>query len=240
MQGVVLAAGKGTRMRPLTNDRPKALVEVAGQPLLAHCLDTLQSLGVDAVVVVIGHRGERIRERVGDTFEGVPITYVEQAEQLGLAHALLQAESEVDGPFLSINGDAVYGADLTQLVDRFEATSASAAFLADRVSEERAREVGVCELDDDGSLAGLVEKPDDPPSRLVQTGLFAFDPVIFHACHVVRPSDRGEYELAAAIDLLVHAGHRVEPVDFDGWHVNVNTPDDIERVERRRSTEDSP
>lgn len=222
-------------MRPLTNDRPKALVEVAGRPLLTHCLGALRSLGVDAVVVVIGHHGDMIRARVGDTFEGVPITYVEQEDQLGLAHALLQADPEIDGPFLSMNSDAVYDADLSRLIDRFEATGASAAFLADRVSEERAREVGVCELNDDGSLAGLVEKPDHPPSRLVQTGLFAFDPVIFHACHVVPPSDRGEYELTAAIDLLVHAGHRVEPVEFDGWHVNVNTPDDVERVERRLS-----
>jgi glucose-1-phosphate thymidylyltransferase len=85
--------------------------------------------------------------------------------------------------------------------------------------------------DDDGQLDALVEKPDAPPSTRVLTGLFGFDPEIFHACHLVQPSDRGQYELTDAIDLFLRADRRVETVELDGWRVNVNTESDIERAE---------
>jgi glucose-1-phosphate thymidylyltransferase len=118
MQAVVPAAGEGTRLRPLTVDRPKGLVEVAGKPLLSHALETLVGLGVSGVVVVIGYRGAEIRARYGDSFEDTPLTYVRQDERLGLAHALLQADPHVDGDFLCLNGDNVCRADLGAVVDR--------------------------------------------------------------------------------------------------------------------------
>jgi len=232
MQAVVPAAGEGTRLRPLTVDRPKGLVEVAGKPLLSHALETLVGLGVSGVVVVIGYRGAEIRARYGDSFEDTPLTYVRQDERLGLAHALLQADPHVDGDFLCLNGDNVCRADLGAVVDRHRAAGADVTSLVDDVSRERATEGGVFEFDDD-EVAGLVEKPDDPPSTLVPRGFYAFSERIFDACRLVTPAETGEYELTDAVDLLLHAGRSVETVSLEGWVRNVNTPDDIEWVAER-------
>ena len=231
MQAVVLAAGEGTRLEPLTEDRPKGLVPVAGQPLLDHCFSSLAALGIDEFVVVVGYHAEAIIDRYGDAFETIPITYVHQRERLGLAHALLQAEPHIDGDFVLLNGDNVFRANLDEALDRHRDTDATVTLLVDTVTPEAARETGVLSIDEDGEVTGLVEKPSDPPSTLVTTGFFVFDPVIFHACHLVQPSDRGEYELADAIDLVLGAGHHIETVELDGWRVNVNTEGDIETVE---------
>ncbi|NHN48694.1 sugar nucleotidyltransferase [Halostella sp. JP-L12] len=233
MDAVVLAAGEGTRLRPQTETRPKGLVEVAGKPLLTHCFDALHGLGIDELVVVVGYRKSDIVDRYGDAYGDVPITYVHQREQRGLAHALLRAEPHVDDDFALMLGDNVFRADLTAAVDRHRDTGADATLLVEEVSEAEAGTTGVVETAPDGEVVSLVEKPDDPPSTLVQTGFFVFSPAVFHACHLVRPSDRGEYELTDAIDLLLRSGRRVETVELDGWRVNVNAEADIEDAERR-------
>lgn len=232
MQGVVLAAGEGNRLEPRTADRPKGLVEVAGRPLLDHCFAALESIGIDELVVVVGYHAEAIIDRYGDAFDGIPITYVHQRERLGLAHALLQAEPHVDDDFVLLNGDNVFRANLAAALDRHRETGATVTLLVETVTPEAARETGVLSIDEDGEVSGLVEKPSEPPSTLVTTGFFVFSPVIFHACHLVQPSERGEYELADAIDLVMGAGHHIETVELDGWRVNVNTEADIEAVER--------
>jgi dTDP-glucose pyrophosphorylase len=233
MDGVVLAAGEGTRMRPLTADKPKGLVEVAGEPLLTHCFDTLLSVGVDRLVVVIGYRGDDIESRYGDQYRDAPITYVWQDERLGLAHALKQARSAVGGTFVVLNGDNVCRANLDAAIERHRETDASATLLVEDVSRAEARTTGVVTTDDEGRVTGLVEKPSDPPSTLVTRGFFVFDPAIGHACALTRPSERGEYELPDAVDLLLSAGHRVEAVELGGWCHNVNEPSDIDAVEER-------
>lgn len=232
MQAVVPAAGEGTRLRPLTADRPKGLVEVAGQSLLSHVFETLVDLGVSEIVVVVGYRGEDIREHYGDAFGGVPLVYVRQDERLGLAHALLQAAPHVEGEFLCLNGDNVCRANLDAVVDRHRESDADATSLVDEVSRERAREGGVFEFDGD-EVVGLVEKPDDPPSTRVPRGFYAFSERTFDACRLVTPADTGEYELSDAVDLLLSAGRSVETVPLEGWVRNVNTPEDIEWVVER-------
>ncbi|WP_436927403.1 sugar phosphate nucleotidyltransferase [Halosimplex amylolyticum] len=230
MKAVIPAAGRGTRLRPLTDDRPKALVDVAGTPLLTHGLERLADLDVSAFVIVVGYRKEAIIDHYGDEFAGVPITYVHQREPKGLADAALRAESEVDGDFLVFNGDNVMLGDLDAVVERQRTDGVDATLVVDEVSRDEAAETGVFVTDDDGRLDAVVEKPDDPPSTRVLTGLFGFDPEIFHACHLVQPSNRGQYELTDAIDLFLRAGRRVETVPFDGQRVNVNTPADRDRA----------
>ena len=231
MDGVVLAAGEGTRLRPLTANRPKALVSVADQPLLSHAFDALLSVGVDRIVVVVGYRGDDIVARYGDSYRGTPVEYVDQAEQLGTAHALAQAIPAVEAPFVVMNGDNVCRANLGAVVERHRETGAAATLLVESVSRERARTTGVVETDGDGRVTGLVEKPDDPPSTLVTRGFYAFGSPIGHALDRIEPSDRGEYELAAAVDDLLGRGHRVEAVTLEGWCHNVNEPADRARVE---------
>jgi glucose-1-phosphate thymidylyltransferase len=119
------------------------------------------------------------------------------------------------------------------VVDRHRDTDASATLLVESVTREQARTTGVVVTDDAGRPTGLVEKPSDPPSTLVTRGFFVFEPVIGHACALTQPSERGEYELPDAIDLLLSAGHRVEAVELDGWCHNVNEPSDIDAVEQR-------
>ncbi|WP_336133431.1 nucleotidyltransferase family protein [Natronomonas amylolytica] len=231
MQGVVPAAGRGTRLRPLTDDRPKALVRVAGTPLLTHVFDALRP-HVDGYVVVIGYRGDRIREWYGDSYDDRSITYVEQPTQRGLAHAVRQAEPAVDDPFLQLNGDNVLRGNLGDVARTHRRTDADATLLVEDVSRERAKRGGVVRTED-GEVVGLVEKPDDPPTTLATTGCFAFSPRVFEACRAIDPSDRGEYELPDAIEWLRAQGGRIETVELDGWRVNVNTEADIERAEER-------
>ena len=233
MHGVVLAAGEGTRMRPLTADKPKGLVEVAGQPLLTHCFDTLLSVGVDRLVVVVGYRGDDIVSHYGERYRDTPIAYVRQDEQLGLAHALEQARTAVDGTFVVLNGDNVCRANIDAAIERHRETDASATLLVEEVGRDQASQTGVVTTDGEGQVTGLVEKPADPPSTLVTRGFFVFEPAIGHACALTLPSERGEYELPDAIDLLLSADHRVEAVELDGWCHNVNEPDDVDAVEGR-------
>jgi glucose-1-phosphate thymidylyltransferase len=230
MDGVVLAAGEGTRMRPLTAEKPKALVEVAGKPLLEHAFDALLSVGVDRLVVVIGYRGEAIVARYADGYRANPVECVEQTAQLGTAHALARAMPVVDAPVIVMNGDNVCRANLDAVVERHRDTDAAATLLVESVSREQARKTGVVETDDDGRPVGFVEKPSDPPSTLVTRGFYAFDEAIGPAIDRIELSERGEYEIADAVDVLLEDGHRVELVELSGWCQNVNEPDDRDRV----------
>jgi dTDP-glucose pyrophosphorylase len=236
MQAVVPAAGRGSRLRPLTDDRPKGLVDVAGRPVLTHCFETLVDLGVEELIAVVGYRGDDIVAHYGETFAGVPVTYTRQAERTGLADAVLTAEKHVTGDFLVMNGDNVYDADLSPVVAT-HGPEVDVTALVDEVAPERARQGGVFELDD-GEIAGVVEKPERAPSAMIPRGFYAFSPRIFHACHLVEPGRTGEHELTDAVDLFLYAGARVEFVEFEGWCTNINTPDDRQTAEAYLSGED--
>lgn len=233
MQGLVPAAGEGTRLRPLTADRPKGLVAVGDRPLVAHALGTLVDLGVDELVVVVGHRGEQIRGRIGDTFEGTPVRYVTQPDRRGLAHAVARAAPVLSDDVLLMNGDNVCDADLATVVERHGHTDAVATVPVERVARDRAAAAGVFDVDQNGEVVGVVEKPADPPSRLIPRGFYALDRRVVEACADVDPGHTGEQELSAALDSLLSAGHTVETVPLSGWCVNVNTPADVDRAEAR-------
>jgi len=240
MDAVVLAAGEGTRLRPLTEDKPKGMVEVADEPLLTHCFEQLVELGADRLVVVVGYLKEEIIEYYGDEFQGVPVTYAHQREQQGLAHALLTAEEHVENDFMLMLGDNVFQANLGDVVRRHQEQRADAAFLVEEVSWEEASRYGVCDTNKYGEIEAVVEKPEDPPSNLVMTGFYTFTPAIFHACHLVQPSDRGEYELSDAIDLLLASGRTIDAIRLDGWRVDVGYPEDREKAEELLREETMP
>ncbi|WP_435196311.1 UTP--glucose-1-phosphate uridylyltransferase AglF [Natronomonas sp. EA1] len=233
MQAVVLAAGEGTRLRPLTEDKPKALVEVDGQPILTHCLDQLVDLGADELYIVVGYKKEKLISHYGDEYQGVPITYSHQREALGLAHALLTVEEHIDDDFMLMLGDNIFQANLGDVVERQREDRADAAFLVEQVPYEEASRYGVCDTNDYGEIVEVLEKPEDPPTNLVMTGFYTFSPAIFHACHLVQPSNRDEYELSEAIDLLIQSGRTIDAVRMDGWRTDVGYPEDRETAERR-------
>ncbi|MGB9961579.1 UTP--glucose-1-phosphate uridylyltransferase AglF [Halobacterium sp. MBLA0001] len=233
MKAVVLAAGEGTRLRPLTEDKPKGMVEVNGKPILTHCFEQLVGLGADGLVVVVGYRKQDIIEHYGDEFEGIPITYAHQREQKGLAHALLKVEEYIDDDFMLMLGDNIFQANLEDVVRRQQEDRADAAFLVEEVDWEEASRYGVCDTNQYGEVTDVVEKPDDPPSNLVMTGFYTFSPAIFHACHLVQPSNRGEYEISEAIDLLIQSGRTIDAIGLDGWRVDIGYPEDREEAEAR-------
>jgi len=232
MKAVVIAAGEGTRLRPLTEDKPKGMVEVAGKPILTHCFEDLVELGADELVVVVGYRKEKIVSHYDDEFRGVPITYTHQREPKGIAHALLTAEEHVDDDFMVMLGDNIFEANLADVVNRQRESRADAAFLVEEVPWDEAGRYGVCDTNKYGEIVEVVEKPDEPPSNLVMTGFYTFTPSIFHACHLVQPSDRDEYEISDAIDLLLHSGRTIDAIRMDGWRVDVGYPEDREEAER--------
>lgn len=233
MDAIVFAAGQGTRMGPLTDDTPKPLVQVADKPILTHGLERLSDLGVDQITIVVGYEGEAIIDHYGDQFDGVPVNYAWQHEREGIAHALRAASECVSGTVVTIHGDYIFGQSLRPVVEQHRQQEATATLLVEDVPDEEATGYGVCKFDEDGHLRGIVEKPADPPSNTVMTGCFVFEPPIFPAAQLVRRSDRGEFELADAIDLLLYAGYPVELVWGDNWLENVNTPADRDRVEAR-------
>lgn len=232
MKAVVLAAGKGTRLQPLTEDKPKGMVEVDGKPILTYCLDELSTLGAEEFVVVVGYKKQNIIEYYGNSFDGIPITYTHQREQKGLAHALLTAEEHVNDDFMLMLGDNIFEANLDDVVKRQQEDRADAVFLTEAVAYEEAGRYGVCDTNEYGEITRVVEKPEDPPSNLVMTGFYTFTPAIFHACHLVQPSNRGEYEISEAIDLLIQSGRTIDAVRMDGWRVDIGYPEDREKAER--------
>jgi glucose-1-phosphate thymidylyltransferase len=130
-------------------------------------------------------------------------------------------------------GDNIFRANLGDVVERERADHADAAFLVEEVPWEEASRYGVCVTIGDGEIREVVEKPDEPPSNLVMTGFYTFTPAIFHACKLVQPSNRGEYELSEAIDLLLRSGRTIHAVEMDGWRVDVGYPEDRDEAERR-------
>src|SRR3989454_7881936 len=201
MKAVVLAAGEGTRMRPLTANLPKPLLPVAGKPFLRHTLEALRSAGISQVAVLIGWQGHRIRESLGDGEAlGLSITYEEQTERLGTAHAIGCMRSHVTGSFLSVNGDVVVsGAALAAMIVHHGKVRAPVIALAE-VSNPQS--FGVVEVND-GKVTGLEEQPRRPKSNLINARIYIFDEDIFPLIDKTPKSPRGEYEITDTIRALM-------------------------------------
>lgn len=171
MQCVILAAGKGTRLQPLTKHTPKPLVQVAGKPLLEHILASLPS-AVDEIIMVTGHMEDQIQAHFGAEFDGRKITYVHQAEQKGTGHALWLCKDLIRGRFLFMFADDIHGkADLAELI------SYDRGMLV--LQTETPERFGIVTRHPQGTMADFVEKPDKPPSNLASTGVFVLDEHIF-------------------------------------------------------------
>jgi len=219
VKAVVLAAGDGTRLAPLTATRPKPLVPVGGLTIIEHVLDACAP-HVDGFVVVVGYRGKQVRESLGDEFAGNEIEYVEQAEQRGTAHAVGRARGQIEGRFLVLNGDVVFDEAVVASLAGAEGHAVAT------MPVENPSAYGVVSVDD-GELTGLVEKPNDPPTNLANLGLYAFDPSVFDAIDEVPESERGEYEITDAVDTLRQEGKSVSVVEHQGEWLDVGRPWDV-------------
>jgi len=206
MKAIIMAAGQSTRTAPLTLTRPKPLLPVANKPIIEHQLDALHGIAESAVLVV-GYKQEMVRDHLGDSYRGIAIAYVEQREQLGTGHALLQCRDLVDGDFLALNGDDLYAPeDLARLAEQ------DLAALAAQVDDPRL--FGVYEVDEDNRVVGLIEKPENPPSNLANVGAYKLQPGIFDLLDTTQASARGEIEITSAIQTMAEQqGFYVVPVE---------------------------
>jgi len=233
---VVLAAGEGARLLPVTRGGPKALIEVGGRPILVHCLEALASLEPERIVVVVGRRKDQVAGAVGGHFAGIPIDYAEQPEASGSADAILAAAAHLGASeeIVVMNGDNVFAADLRPILLVHRAEGHTATLLIERLSPERAVQ-GICRLGAGGCVVGLAEHPSEAEREagIVSAGFYVFSPRILDACRGVAPSANGEREISEAINLLIEEGHSVGASWLDGWRVNVNRAEDLEVAERR-------
>lgn len=211
MQTVVLAAGEGTRMRPLTAAQPKPMLPVAGKPLLEHTLDRAVAAGADRLVVVVGYESDRVREHFGSQHAGVDLQYAVQQRQRGTADAVSAAAPLLDHePFVVLNGDALY--DQTSLDTLYGNGPAVGSY---RVENPSAYGVLQLAADDDTRVTGVVEKPADPDSNLINTGAYVF-PAAAHDLLNVETSERGELELTDVLEAVCNQ-FSVTAVPFDRW-----------------------
>jgi len=207
MQVVILAAGEGTRMRPLTGARPKPMLPVGDRPLCAHTADAAVEAGAAALVFVVGYEAAAVREYFGETYRGVPVTYAVQEEQLGTAHAVRAAEPHLEGDFAVLNGDDLYDPEgIAALLDNGPAVGT--------YEVEDPRPYGVFSLDGQ-RLTGIVEKPTEPPSNRINVGAYAFPAAARDWLDVPR-SRRGEYEITEVLERVIEA-HDVRAVPIDRW-----------------------
>jgi glucose-1-phosphate thymidylyltransferase len=241
LKGLVLSGGRGTRLRPITHTSAKQLVPVANKPVLFYGLEAMAAAGIKEVGIIIApETGETIREAAGDGSRfGIEITYIEQDEPKGLAHAVLTAESFLgDNSFVMYLGDNLLKDGITDLVEAFKRSEPDALILLTPVPDPEI--YGVAELDGD-RVKKLVEKPKDPPSDLALVGVYMFTPSIYDAARSIKPSWRDELEITDAIQVLIDRGMRVEPHIVKGWWKDMGRLEDLleanrlilEDVERR-------
>lgn len=222
MKCVILAAGKGTRMRPLTENTPKPLVKVAGQSLLDHIVGSLPS-AVDELIIVTGYLEEQIHKHCGKKFHGRPVTYVSQTEQKGTAHALWLCKDQLEnnGRFLFMFADDLHGAQ-----DIARATSFSRSMLTLTTNEPE--KFGIVVRHPDGTLAEIIEKPDNAPSNLASTGVMVLDDNIFKFDPFAKET-KGEYYLTDVIAEYAK-DYPIAVVEQSMW-IPVGYPEDVTRAE---------
>jgi UDP-N-acetylglucosamine diphosphorylase/glucosamine-1-phosphate N-acetyltransferase len=229
VKGYILAAGEGTRMRPLTANIPKPLLPVAGRPFLEHNIESLKESGIKDIIMLVGWRAQRIREHFGDGKEfGVKIEYVEQKERLGTAHAIGMIRDKVDSPFFCLYGDVVLTRESVRgIVEHHKKVKGSVMALT---TVEDPKRYGVIMVRD-GVVMGISEKPEVPETNTVNAGAYLLDPSIFDAIAETKKSPRGEYEITDAFRTVMSKDHLYAYVIGGDW-IDVARPWDLLEANR--------
>ncbi|WP_137284504.1 sugar phosphate nucleotidyltransferase [Halorussus salinisoli] len=228
---VVLAAGEGTRLRPLTRNRPKPMLPAADRPILEHVFDALIGAGVERLHVVVGYKRDRVQDHFGPTYRNVPVNYVAQDKQLGSGHALLQAREAVDDEdgFLVVNGDQVIERQMVaDVLDAFEETDGSATLAVTEQAD--VSHYGAVVMDDD-HVVELIEKPETDEYRLLNAGVYAFAPSIFEAIEET-PRVHGELALTDTLVRLIDREATVRGVVTEELWEDATYPWDLLDVSR--------
>ena len=228
MKAIILAAGQGTRLRPVTLTMPKPLVPVANKALIEYSIDLLRDAGLCDIGIVVNSLESPIPRQLGDGSQlGVQLEYIVQEEQLGLAHAASLAQAFVgDEPFCMFLGDNIFKDRLAGLLADFPASDAEAAVALTEVPDPE--RFGIAELDEDYErIRRVVEKPENPPSNLAISGVYLFRSSIFEAIRHIKPTWRNELEITDAIEWLISQGKRVQPYILQDWWIDAGQPESI-------------
>jgi len=228
MKAVVLVAGKGTRMEPLTSDCPKVMLQVANKPILEHILNSAIQAGIEGFVFITGYLEQQIREYFGDGSKwGVSIDYVQQKEQLGTANAIGYAKGHVEEAFLVLNGDMLIGQeDLKALISRTE----EAVICVKEV--ENPSDFGVLEVENN-KVVRIIEKPKNPPTNLANAGVYLFRESIFDFIDRTQASVRKEFEITDSIQMLIDSGAAVGYSPLEGRWIDIGYPWDLLKANER-------
>lgn len=226
LKGLVLAGGKGTRLRPLTYTGAKQLVPLANKPILFYAIEQLVASEITELAIVVGEMREQIEQAVGDGARfGARVTYIDQPQALGIAHGVKLAEAFIDGaPFALFLGDNFLKEGIGNYVQQFRTDCHNAMVLLCPV--DRPQEFGVAELDGQ-RLVRVVEKPSNPPSNLCVIGIYFFDAHVFDAIRRIQPSARGELEITDTIQRLVDDGLDVHAEVISGHWIDTGKHDDL-------------
>lgn len=231
MKALILAAGEGTRLEPLTNVRPKPMLPVANKPLLEYVIEAVIEAGISEIVLVVGYKRQRIQDYFGDGDRwNVDVSYVFQDPQLGTGDAILQAKSIVEDDFVVLNGDRIFESDVITAVVESRQQTGVPTMAVTPVDEPSL--YGVVEADESGVLQDIEEKPspEHAASNQINAGVYAFGPEIFSA--IERTNSRGELAITATLDQM-RDSLCPEIVNYDGDWFDVSRPWDLIRVNGR-------
>ncbi|MGH2653970.1 MAG: glucose-1-phosphate thymidylyltransferase [Actinomycetota bacterium] len=231
MKALILSGGEGTRLRPITHTSAKQLIPVANKPILFYGLESIAEAGIREVGIVVGHTAAEIEAACGDGSRwGLAITYIPQAEPLGLAHAVIVARTFLnDDDFVMYLGDNVLLEGITGFVERFRRHSPNAQIFLARVREPERFGVAVLEGD---RVVRLVEKPKQRISDLALVGVYLFDRTVHEAIDGVEPSWRGELEITDSIQAMIDAGRTVRAEMVTGWWKDTGKLEDLLEANR--------
>ena len=226
LKGLILAGGKGTRLRPFTYTGAKQLVPIANKPVIIYAIDDLVSCGITDLGIVAGENLEQFQEALGDGSRyGASITYIRQPLPLGIAHGVKTAKDFIgDTPFVLFLGDNFLKEGIARYVDIFRNGCHNSVLLLCPV--ERPQDFGVAELEGD-RIVHVVEKPAEPPSNLAVIGIYFFDANVFSAIERIQPSARGELEITDTIQRLIDDGLDVHTEVISSRWIDTGKHDDL-------------
>ncbi|EPA05231.1 glucose-1-phosphate thymidylyltransferase [Candidatus Nitrosarchaeum limnium] len=226
MKGIILHAGHGTRLRPLTHTGPKQLLPIANKPMSQYCLESIKDTGITDIAIIIGGVGSnKVKEYYEDGKKfGVKITYVEQDSPRGIAHAIRLCKDFIGNEkFLVFLGDNIIQRRISDFADEFEKSDAKAMILLCEV--DNPSRFGIADVQN-GIIKKIMEKPKDPPTNLAVTGIYFLTPIIFDIIDNLKPSWRNELEITDALDILLQNHKITYNVITDYWK-DTGTPEDI-------------